>query len=140
MNYMLDASVCIDYLRRPGSPMREWMRARDRKSVHICSVVRAELLVGVRKCASVRHRLAVYALLAMAGSYPFDNTTAEAYADIRADLERRGQGIGPNDTQIAAIALTHGATLVTGNPKEFRRVSSLAVLSLEDLAAGKTTP
>ena len=47
------------------------------------------------------------------------------YANIRTQLEKSGTPIGPNDTLIAAHALALGATLVTDNETEFRRVSGL---------------
>jgi tRNA(fMet)-specific endonuclease VapC len=59
----------------------------------------------------------------------FDVAAAEHYGDLRAELERRGQTIGPLDLLIAAHARSLGATLVTGNTREFRRVPKLAVLS-----------
>jgi len=68
-------------------------------------------------------------------SYPFDNAAAEVYAKIRASLEREGRVIGPNDMLIAAIAVARGATLVTGNSKEFGRIPELECLTLESLAA-----
>ena len=46
---------------------------------------------------------------------------------IRADLESKGQPIGPYDTLIAGIALSNNATLVTHNPKEFERVNGLTI-------------
>lgn len=45
--------------------------------------------------------------------------------DLRADLERRGQPIGPMDMMIAAHALALDATLVTHNTREFVRVKGL---------------
>jgi tRNA(fMet)-specific endonuclease VapC len=60
---------------------------------------------------------------------PFDTLCAEWYADIRENLERRGQVIGPNDLLIAATTLAHHGTLVTHNTREFRRI---ARLTLED--------
>ena len=47
-------------------------------------------------------------------------------------METRGQVIGPNDLLIAAIALTHGLTLVTNN-REFSRVPGLRI---EDWTVG----
>ena len=138
MNYLLDTSVCIDHMRRPNSPMHEWLDAVDADTVHLCSVVRGELLLGIRKKPTERNRQRVLGFLAAFASYPFDNAAAETYADIRAELESKGQVIGPYDMQIAAIALLHGATRVTGNPEEFGRVPDLKLLSLADLAAGKT--
>ena len=58
-------------------------------------------------------------------SFPFDDPAAEIYGQIRADLENKGTSIGPNDLLIAAIARARGATLVTHNVKEFKRVEGL---------------
>ncbi len=60
-------------------------------------------------------------------SVPFDDLAADVYGRIRADLERQGQAIGPNDTLIAAIALANGLTIVTHNTAEFSRVSGLLI-------------
>lgn len=47
------------------------------------------------------------------------------YGEIRSTLESLGQSIGPNDLLIAAHALALSATLVTNNPKEFKRIQAL---------------
>lgn len=52
---------------------------------------------------------------------------AEVYGFIRAELESRGETVGPNDLWIAAHALASGLTLVTNNEKEFRRIRGLKV-------------
>ena len=52
---------------------------------------------------------------------------AHRYAEIRADLERRGCVISANDLWIAAHAAIHGMTVVTGNTSEFDRVTGLTV-------------
>jgi tRNA(fMet)-specific endonuclease VapC len=52
---------------------------------------------------------------------------AELYGFIRANLEAKGEMIGPNDLWIAAHAMAAGLTLVTNNEKEFRRVRGLKV-------------
>ena len=43
---------------------------------------------------------------------------------IYADLERAGQPIGRADPMVAAIALHHGLTLVTGNLSHYQRVQA----------------
>ncbi len=58
---------------------------------------------------------------------PFDDSAADAYGSIRADLELRGQLIGSNDMLIAAHALSLGATLITNNVSEFERVTGLRI-------------
>jgi tRNA(fMet)-specific endonuclease VapC len=58
-------------------------------------------------------------------SLPFDDEAAEVYGQIRAELERAGTPIGPNDLMIAAIAIANDVMLVTHNAREFRRVKGL---------------
>ena len=43
------------------------------------------------------------------------------------DLERAGTRLAEPDLRIAAIALTHDFTVVTGNVRHFGRVSGLRV-------------
>jgi tRNA(fMet)-specific endonuclease VapC len=56
---------------------------------------------------------------------PFDAQAAEAAARIRAALEQSGSLIGPIDIQIASVALSRGAVLVTHNTRKFERVTGL---------------
>lgn len=60
-------------------------------------------------------------------SLPFDDSAAEIYGRIRAELEAVGMLIGPYDMMIAAIALANDLTLVTHNTREFGRVAGLKV-------------
>jgi len=50
---------------------------------------------------------------------------AELAGRIYADLEHTGQPIGRADPIIAAIALRHDLTLITGNQTHYRRIGSL---------------
>lgn len=55
----------------------------------------------------------------------FDDKAAMEYGKIRAELQRTGVPIGPNDTLIAAHARSIDATLVTNNTRAFNRVQGL---------------
>jgi tRNA(fMet)-specific endonuclease VapC len=57
----------------------------------------------------------------------FSDDAAVHYAQIRADLKKRGQMIGGNDLFIAAHARSLGLTLVTNNVAEFGRVKGLTL-------------
>jgi tRNA(fMet)-specific endonuclease VapC len=56
-----------------------------------------------------------------------DKQSALIYGEIRADQQKKGEPIGSNDFWIAAHALSLGATLVTNNVREFKRVKGLKV-------------
>jgi len=47
------------------------------------------------------------------------------YAEIRADLEKKGQLIGANDLMIAAHARSINAVIVTNNVRDFGHVKGL---------------
>ena len=57
----------------------------------------------------------------------FNDSDAEVYGSIRADLERKGMVIGPYDMQIAAQALTRDIILVTNNTGEFSRIPNIKI-------------
>jgi len=57
--------------------------------------------------------------------YDYSKVSAQYYANIRTNLEKKGQIIGANDLLIASHALSLGAILVTNNTREFKRVEKL---------------
>lgn len=119
---MLDTSVCVAVLR--GRVVAARLPEVSECVLSVITV--AELEVGVRR--SVRpdaQRKAVQAFIGFFQVMPWDLDTTSYYGDIRVDLEKRGAVIGPLDLLIAAHARRLGATLLTGNVKEFRRVDSL---------------
>lgn len=122
MEVLLDTNVCIDLLRG---------RARGRRlpraaACGLSTVVAAELWVGAAKAAApAAQKEAVQALLDLFPRVAFDDEAARHYGEIRAHLETKGTPIGPLDLLIAAHARSLGATLLTANLGEFRRVPGL---------------
>jgi len=120
---MLDTSVCVDLLR--GRVAEARLPAASECMLSVITV--AELEVGIRRSARPpEQRRAVEALTGLFEVLPWDLQTTGHYGALRVDLERRGVVIGPLDMLIAAHALRLGATLVTGNVQEFRRVGGLS--------------
>ena len=66
------------------------------------------------------------------GSFVFDDRAAQEYGVIRADLERMGTPIGPNDLLIASIARSRDLTLVSLNHREFSRVAGLRLQGFDE--------
>ena len=103
----------------------------DPALVGIPVIVAAELWTGVKKNLKTHPHQAAR-LEAFLGLFWLADFTMEAalhYADIRAALEAAGTAIGPLDLLIAAQARSLGATLVTANFAEFKRVKELKVLA-----------
>ena len=58
---------------------------------------------------------------------PMDLEAARICGRLRAELLGRGEPIGENDVQIAALALRHRLAVVTANVAHFGRFSDLEV-------------
>jgi tRNA(fMet)-specific endonuclease VapC len=55
----------------------------------------------------------------------YNRAAALRHAALRADAEQRGRPLPWVDSQIAAIALIHGCTLVTRNTRDFESIPGL---------------
>jgi tRNA(fMet)-specific endonuclease VapC len=90
------------------------------------AVVLYELEVGLAKSnAPQRRRNQLEELLAWVEVIPFGTMEGRCAAWIRADLEKRGEPIGPMDILIAGTAFAHDAVLITRNLREFGRIAGL---------------
>jgi tRNA(fMet)-specific endonuclease VapC len=91
----------------------------------ISAVTFMEVIRGYQKKQALRQLQSFLAAIPSEEVIPFDQTAAELAGTIGGELERTGRPIGLADTMIAAIALTHGLELVTGNTTHFQRIQQL---------------
>jgi len=124
-SFLLDSSACIPVLRNQAG----LEKLPDPALTGIPVIVAAELWTGVKRNLKTHpHQAArLDAFLSLFWLADFTLDAALHYADIRAALEATGKTIGPLDLLIAAQARSLGATLVTANPREFKRVNGLKV-------------
>ena len=130
MIYLLDTNSCIVYLNGRNINLKYRLESHLDSEIAVCSVVKSELFYGARKSKNPAKNLAKQKIfLRRFISLPFDDTAADIYGIIRANLETIGMPIGSYDLQIAAIALANSLILVTHNTREFGRIDGL---KLED--------
>ena len=126
MRYMLDTDTCSYIMKRSHPIVLKRLEAIPVSDVCMSVITKAELLYGVEVSPRrVQDAAALGAFLPYVEAVDFAEDAARHYADIRADLKRRGTLIGANDLFIAAHARALGLTLVTNNTTEFERVSKL---------------
>jgi len=58
---------------------------------------------------------------------PFDSESGKVFGLLKAELQKSGIGCSEPDLRIAAIAIQHHLTLVTGNIKHFRPIPGLKI-------------
>lgn len=127
MRFLLDTDAAIALIKARSEAVA-WLRGRRPAEVALSSVSKAELYYGARKSARVEDNLGILSrFFEPFGSISFDDRAAQEYGMIRADLERAGMPIGPNDLLIAALARSRDLTLVSLNQREFQRVAGLRV-------------
>jgi tRNA(fMet)-specific endonuclease VapC len=121
--YLLDTDVWIGYLKGVPALVE---RIQAEPQICISSITLGELYYGARKSQRVEANLRRVEIIRDEIPYfGVDAVVAGVYGMIRADLERQGAPIGPNDLWIAAIAKAHDLVLVSRNQREFARIAGL---------------
>src|SRR6516164_8259617 len=124
---MLDTNVISDLIRNPQGKAAKRIARVGEDSICTSIIVAAELRYGCAKSGSKRLLKAVQDLLGEMSVLPFDVPADAEYGGIRSALEAAGRPIGSNDLLIAAHAHATGATVVTADEAEFKRVRGLKV-------------
>ena len=121
MPWLLDTNHWIALLKGRCPPLQEKLRDVSPDEVWLCSVIKEELYYGAEGYDDKAARMAkLESIFSRHASAPFDDEAAAIAGRIRKVLEQQRQVIGPHDTQIAAIALQHGWTVVTNNTNELK--------------------
>ena len=125
--YMLDTNIISDLIRNPQGRAAKRIAKVGEDNICTSIVVAAELRYGCAKSGSKRLLKAVEDLLGEIEVLSFDVPADADYGGICSELEAAGKLIGANDLLIAAHANATGATIVTANTDEFRRIRGLKV-------------
>jgi tRNA(fMet)-specific endonuclease VapC len=131
LGLLIDTSLFIA-IERSGAHPSALLEQLGSRPVAISAITASEILHGVHRADSAvrrgRRERFVEAVLEAIPVLPFNLDVARIHAQLCADLEIRGQTIGANDVIIAATALAHDLTVITGNVRHFKRVAGLRVV------------
>ena len=128
MKYMMDTNICIYAIKNKSESVIRKILSQNPEDLCISVVTYAELMHGVEKSQAVeKNRIAMSLFLSAITVLDFDGEAAEAYGQIRAELERKGTPIDPMDLLIAGHARSQGLILVPNNTREFARVTGLRI-------------
>lgn len=126
--YLLDTNVCIVYLKGRSEKVKSRIDDLEAEQIAVCSVVKAELFYGSMRSNNLEKNLNLQkSFVSQFVSLPFDDSCAEIYGKVRADLAKKGTPISSNDIQIASIALANDLILATHNVREFSRIEELKI-------------
>ncbi|MBT9501522.1 MAG: type II toxin-antitoxin system VapC family toxin [Burkholderiaceae bacterium] len=130
MATLLDSNVLSELLRaQPDAAVLAWFARQPPDSLFVSAVTQAEMLLGARLLPAGKRRTQLQqALDGLFGEdfaerlLPFDGAAAVIYAEVVEARRSTGRPISQFDAQIAAIALSHRATLATRNVSDFEGV------------------
>ena len=125
---MLDTNICVYIIKQKPQNVIERFRQFQISEIGVSSITLSELEYGVMKSErQVQNKLALAQFIAPLEIHAYDETAAQHYGNIRANLERHGTPIGSLDMLIAAHALSIDSVLITNNESEFKRISNLKI-------------
>ena len=124
---LLDTNICVYVIKTRPPEVLARFNDFEPQALAVSVITAMELRVGALRASATHYAGRVEALLGQLSVLPLGVEAVDCYSRTKIDLQRSGELIGPMDLLIAAHALSLGATLVTNNEREFRRVPGLRV-------------
>jgi len=128
--YLFDTDVLSNIVKsRPSSLLLSKLDGLPRELQFSTAINAGEIHYGASRVAHGPTILKVFEdrVFPSLTILPFDEESAGIYGRTKARLEKRGISKSEPDLRIAAIALQHGLTLVTGNTKHFAEIPRLKI-------------
>lgn len=130
MGLVIDTSALIA-VERSGKSLDEALGEFASSRAVVPAIVYAELQVGVRLAdtdsRAAGRRAKIEAIVSRCPIVEFDRAIAERWADLFAELSRKGQMIPANDLAVAATALhlDYGVLVGPEDEEHYRRIDTL---------------
>ncbi len=125
MRTLVDANVLSEATRADPNPIVvAWLREHERQIV-VDPIILGEIRFGINLLPKGRRRsrLETWFDLGVARitCLPWDASTGIRWAQLLADLRRRGRAMLIKDSMIAATALQNGLSIATRNVRDFQK-------------------
>ncbi len=126
--FVLDTNVVSELMREAPAPrVRAWLDAQLTSDLFITAITEAEIRTGIALLPDGERQRGLnaaaeraFGVLFAERILPFDSDAAQAYAVIAVARRAAGHPISQADCQIAAIARSRGAPVVTRDVDGFQ--------------------
>jgi toxin FitB len=125
MTYLVDANILSEPTKhRPDAKVVAWLSANERDFV-VDSVILGEIALGILVLPRGRKRAQLErwfeAVADRIDCLAWDASISRRWAQLVANLRKKGQTLPVLDSMIAATALAHGLTVATRNVRDFQK-------------------
>ncbi|NEU84303.1 type II toxin-antitoxin system VapC family toxin [Nostoc sp. UIC 10630] len=124
---LLDTDILSEIIKRANPRIifkaNTYLNQFDKYTLSVITVM--EIVEGWQKRKQEQRLQQFLTILTSQEILSFDLTEAVLAGKIYADLETSGKRIGYPDCMIAATAISHNLTLVTGNLSHYQRIQDL---------------
>jgi len=125
LSYLVDANVLSEATQPNPDPLVvDWLR-RNERSLMVDPVILGEVRFGILLLPRGARRSGLERWFEQGVSriqcVPFDRTVGLRWAQLLADLRRRGRPMSIKNSLIAATALTHNLVVATLNHSDFKQ-------------------
>ena len=130
MNFLLDTNVISEWVKsQPDRNIVSWLAEVDEDRVFVSVISFAEIRHGIElmPVSRRRERLAQWLIEELPLRFEdrvlaVDRAVADSWGVVMAQSQKAGSVLVAMDAFVAAIAETHGLTLVTRNIKDFGHI------------------
>jgi len=127
MNCLVDTDWVADYLKG-RTPATTRLASLAEQGIAISLITFGEIYEGIYFGEDPKvHEEGFRRFLRWVDVLPLNRPIMRTFAHLRGQLRQRGQLISDPDILIAATALYHDLTLITGNFRHFSRIPDLKV-------------
>jgi predicted nucleic acid-binding protein len=125
MTYLVDANIlCVPTKARPDAKVVAWLSANERDFV-VDSVILGEIAIGILVLPRGRKRAQLErwfeAVADRIDCLAWDAAVSRRWAQLVADLRKKGDTLPVLDSMIAGTALTHDLTIATHDVRDFQK-------------------
>ncbi len=133
MRWVLDTTA-FSHLMQRDNALESMIKKYPPKNIVTVPPVVAEIQYGLKRLVptSKKHLLLTVErdrILKVVGVLPWIDEASSYFGEIKAYLEKKGEMIDDFDIAISAIALSHGAGVITTNMDHFCRIKNLECMA-----------
>ena len=126
--YLFDTDSITNILKKkPSILLLKRIKSLDQSQQFVSTITISEIVYGAYKSERPYYHIGNLEkiLIPSVNIAVFDTKSSYICGMLRAELERKGQMIAYADLQTASIAMANDFTLITGNTRQFQRISGL---------------